>query len=100
MGSSCSIQKNKNKNEDNYTQIATGYEVKFPVSSPSSSAIHPGPEPMTAGSNFNMIMKSFQENNVCMKCQVRNIVCTSETIKVDMTMSYSTCIHCSIPEIN
>ena len=96
MGSSCSIE--KNKNEDNYTQIATGYEVKFP--GPSSSSFKSGHEPMTAGSNFNMIMKSLQENNVCMKCQVRNIVCTSETIKVDMTMSYSTCIHCSIPEIN
>ena len=35
-----------------------------------------------------------------MKCQVRNIICTSDTIKVDMTMSYSTCIHCSVIEVN
>lgn len=86
MGSSCSQQQVHEKSPTPAPTIATGYQVV------------PSPEVVTkptVESNFNMMMKNFQENNVCMKCQLRQIICTPETIKVDMTMSYNTCTHCN-----
>jgi hypothetical protein len=101
MGSSCSIHKNDNVNDNDnviddsngndmkkYVSIATGYQM-MPVQP------HTPIKQSVVESNFNSILQAFKEHNVCMKCQIRNIICTPETIKIDMTMSYSTCTHCS-----